>query len=242
MAGKVTKVSAIIGVTVVAIFIYFSQWLTPKKLVIRFHPYVGEAPLILNEMQYKNSGGEGLYTVRDLQIFISNIQISNESETIYEPESYHLVRFDGETNIFEIVIDKIELNKYENLSLGIGIDPEANGTIKFAGDLDPNSRMAWNWQVGYKFLLLEGTLSNSQEQIPLVYHIGFDESYTRISFNLEKTTRFQSGVIDLKVDIEKLFKQSPPIDMAKISHVKFDPNDVAILASAFPYIITQIEH
>jgi len=241
----------------VAIVIYLPTiWLRslPHDLTLRFHPYVGVQPLVLNDQSYKNPGGHGKFSIRDFQLFISNIVLNYPSSLIKEVESYHIIRFDGKTTFDEIIIPEIEINQLRKLSLSIGIDPKANGTLLISGDLDPNSRMAWNWQVGYKFLLLEGTLSIQDEKIPLVYHIGFDESYTELTFDISNKEISDGGVIDLKIDLLQLFKKAiistenqtiqPSntvinyLDMAEISHVKFAPDDVKKIANGFNYFIS----
>jgi len=66
------------------------------------------------------------------------------------------------------------------------VDPAANGSVAPVGDLDPNGRMAWSWDVGYKFVLFEGGLVLADTQYPLVYHVGFNENYTPLSFGLDR--------------------------------------------------------
>ena len=66
---------------------------------------------------------------------------------------------------------------YERIEFGIGVDAAANRSLQQRGDLDPNGRMAWNWEVGYKFVLFEGALLRGNESVLLVYHIGFAENY-----------------------------------------------------------------
>ncbi|MFT5635759.1 MAG: hypothetical protein ACI89T_001213 [Cognaticolwellia sp.] len=154
MMTKSTKVTLVFCTLLLTagLAIYY-LWLRalPQDLTIRFHPYVGNKPLVLNSQSYKNSGGDGEFSIRDFQLFISNITLKFPKKTINEEESYHLVRFDGDSTFDQIVIPDIKIQNLRQLSFGIGIDPKANGFILFLGDLDPNSRMAWNWQVGYKF-------------------------------------------------------------------------------------------
>jgi hypothetical protein len=203
-------------------------------------------------------------------LFISNIVVNYSSSSVNELESYHLVRFDGDTSFDEIIIPQIKIQNLKQLSFGIGVDPKANGTIMFSGDLDPNSRMAWNWQVGYKFLLLEGTLTLQDQQLPLVYHIGFDESYTELAFDisaditnditadiaddLTNKSLSNDGVINFKIDLLRLFQKNRShapkllgqpssegmnyIDMAEMSHVKFAPDDVKVIAKGFEDFIS----
>ena len=95
---------------------------------------------------------------------------------------------------------------YERIELGIGVDPAANKSIEQRGDLDPNGRMAWTWEVGYKFVLLEGTLERGSASVPLVYHVGFDENYKLVSMPLEdQLLQSRSPRLDFRVDVLRLF-------------------------------------
>ena len=119
------------------------------------------------------------------------------------------------------------------------MDKGANRSIKPVGDLDPNGRMAWNWEVGYKFFLFEGVMDLGKTFLPLVYHVGFDENYKTLAFDLD-----QSGdLVDLKsayftVDIMRLFKGTSTIDMAEFSTVKFDKRDAQAIAGNFVTMIS----
>ncbi len=206
----------------------------PVDVALRLHPFVGSEPLVLNERRYPNPGGEGRFAVRDFQFFLSNIRLVSPTGAYVEPDSYHLVRFDGEEAAPVIVLRDVPRRDYERIELGIGVDPAANRSLAPRGDLDPNGRMAWTWEVGYKFVLLEGTLRRGETSVPLVYHVGFDESYTRISTGLPDPL----GPLDFRVDLLKLFQDSATIDMAALPSVKFDRADTALLARNFSALLT----
>ncbi|TWX47189.1 MbnP family protein [Colwellia hornerae] len=251
--NKLTMILIILSVAIVAIVAVDGYRPLPKDLILRFHPYVGNQPLVLHHQSYKNPGGSGDFSITDFQLFISNITVKYSTSSISELNSYHLIRFDGGTSFDQILIPKIKIKDIETLSLGIGVDPKANGTIMFTGDLDPNSRMAWNWQVGYKFLLLEGKLTIEDKQIPLVYHIGFDESYAVLNFDITDEKISNDGVINFKIDLLRLFQKTSItgkslaktplkqkinyIDMSEISQVKFAPDDVKKIAYGFHHFI-----
>jgi len=235
---KAFKVAGLISVLVAISATIVWHITLPKQLTLRFYPFIGDKPLVLNNEKYNNPGGEGLFTIRDFQFFISNIELTNSNNSYTEQESYHLARFDLGTAYYEIIIPEISVNHLQKLVVNVGIDNKANGAIVIAGDLDPNSRMAWNWQVGYKFLLLEGSLFTQNKKRPLVYHIGFNESYTRLDFPLNLNTVSKDDIIEFKVDILALFNLVKPIDMNETPTVKFDPEDVAKIASGFRHFIS----
>ena len=168
---------------------FLQQAARPVDLTLRFHPVVGAEPLVANELRYANPGGEGRFEVRDFQFFLSNIRLAGRTGAYVEPDSYHLVRFDDAEAIYVVTLHDVPPGHYDRIEFGIGVDPAANRSIEPRGDLDPNGRMAWTWDVGYKFVLLEGSLVRDGVRTPLVYHVGFDENYKRIS------TRFDAELL-----------------------------------------------
>jgi hypothetical protein len=213
---------------------YAYQARQPITVSLEFGAMVGEQPLVLNQFLYPNPGGEGSFKIRDFQFFVSNIHLLGDETGYVEPASYHLVRFDNDEHRYRIVLRSVPKASYSRISFSLGIDTQANSSINSIGDLDPNGRMAWNWEVGYKFLLFEGGLRSGDMLRPLVYHIGFDENYTQLTFDL---TPAQSGKLaaglNFQVDILKLFSGGNPVDMARLSNVKFDRQDARRLAENY---------
>ena len=210
----------------------------PQSITVRFHPYVGEQPLVFNEYLYSNPGGDGEFKIRDFQLYISNIRLSGEGSEHRIPDSYHLVRFDNDTGYYDLSFNIPQPNQYSQITFGVGVDAKANGSIMIVGDLDPNSRMAWSWDVGYKFILLEGLLNTPDDSVPLVYHVGFDENYKEVSLpiNMVNTTN-ESQVKPFRVDILSLFTGQGPMDLANTSSVKFDEQDARQVAAGFDSLI-----
>ena len=210
----------------------------PVELALYFHPFVGQEPLALNEARYPNPGGEGRFKVRDFQFFLSNIRLVSATGTYAESDSYHLVRFDGDQSYFVIVLHGVPRRNYGRIEFGIGVDPAANRSLASRGDLDPNGRMAWSWEVGYKFVLFEGALLRGNASDPLVYHVGFEENYRPISTGLHGKPLDSRARLDFRVDILRLFQGSTNINMAALPSVKFDRADAALLARNFAAMIT----
>jgi methanobactin biosynthesis MbnP-like protein len=217
-----------------AVLWYWRYTVRPMQFTISFHPYVGSEPLLLNEARYDNPGGNGQFHIRSFQFFISQLRLTADSGQFVEPESYHLVRFDNDEVAYRLTLDNIARRDYHYVEFGIGVDPAANGSITIAGDLDPNGRMAWSWDVGYKFVLFEGGLKLDGGQYPLVYHVGFDENYHRLTFPLSVSASKQETVeLALRVDIQKMFDNLTRVDMATLSNVKFDRRDAQQLAANY---------
>jgi len=211
----------------------------PVELALYFHPFVGPEPLILNKSSYPNPAGEGRFKVRDFQFFLSNIRLVSATGTFVESDSYHLVRFDGDDPAFVIVLHGVPRRNYERIEFGIGVDAAANRSLMQRGDLDPNGRMAWNWEVGYKFVLFEGELLRDNATDPLVYHVGFAENYRPVSTELHRQPLdSRPAQLDFRVDLLRLFQGATNIDMAALPSVKFDRADAALLARNFAAMVT----
>jgi hypothetical protein len=211
----------------------------PMEVALYFHPFVGPEQLVLNQSRYPNPGGEGHFNVRDFQFFLSNIRLVSAAGAYIEADSYHLVRFDGDQPGFVIELHGVPRRSYERIEFGIGVDPAANRSLKQRGDLDPNGRMAWSWEVGYKFVLLEGALLRGNATNPLVYHVGFNENYRLISIPLQRERLDgRSARLDFRVDILRLFQGSTNIDMAALPSVKFDRADATLLGRNFAAMVT----
>jgi len=211
----------------------------PIELALYFHPFVGPEPLVLNESRYANPGGEGRFKVRDFQFFLSNLRLTGGTGVYTEPDSYHLVRFDGAGPAFGIVLRDVPRRNYQRIEFGIGVDAAANKSLAQRADLDPNGRMAWNWEVGYKFVLFEGALVRGNGSVPLVYHVGFEENYRPIATELHRQPLdSRPARLDFRVDILRLFQGSTTVDMAALPSVKFHRADAALLARNFAAMVT----
>lgn len=213
--------------------------LQPGTLVLRLHAVADGQPLVYHEFKYDNPGGEGRFRVRDFQFFLSNIRLVAEG-AVHEPAgSYHLVRFDNEEARHEIVLEGVPPLDYHRVEFGLGVDADANGSLQSVGDLDPNGRMAWSWETGYKFILFEGALQLDERVIPLVYHVGFDENYTPLSFSRDASVDpLSTSVVDFSVDVLRIFDGQETVDMATLSDVKFDKADARLIAGNLTRMIT----
>jgi hypothetical protein len=211
-------------------------------VVLRFEPAVAGQQLVLNEIQYGNPGGAGDFKIRDFRFYLSNVRLVGESGNYNVSESYHLVRFDGEAPHYQLELNGIPRNDYKSIEFGIGVDASANGSIEAVGDLDPNSKMAWSWDVGYKFVLFEGGLQHDGILRPLIYHVGFDENYKTVSFKLEQPmSGRRTKLLAFNVDIMSLFTGENTVDMMTLSNVKFDRDDARLIANNYKTMISLCE-
>jgi hypothetical protein len=209
------------------------------RLSLRIHPFVGEERLQLGDGRYANPGGDGVFAVGDFQFFISNVRLLADASEFREADSYHLARFDGEDATYVIALEDVPRDAYARVEFGIGVDSAANASIASVGELDPNGRMAWGWDVGYKFVLFEGGLELGDRRIPLVYHVGFDENYVEVRLPIDAASlEREQATLDICVDLLKMFDGARTVDMSELSNVKFDRGDARLLASNYARMVS----
>ncbi|MBX2844391.1 MAG: hypothetical protein KTR26_21695 [Flammeovirgaceae bacterium] len=188
----------------------------------------GGVPLELNDKEYTNEMGNK-YTVAEFKFYLSNLKLRNKSNGKFyiEPESYHLVRRLPDTHLFELTIENVDIGEFDELEFAVGVDNSKNYSLDNVGDLDPTNNMAWDWNSGYKFLLLEGQfLPKNEEQKGLVFHIGSDANYRKIL--LPSTSEniiikeSQATTINLEVEVSEIFKDPTTIDFKENNVVMFD--------------------
>lgn len=209
------------------------------RVTLRVHPLLGGEALALGQARYPNPGGAGTFTIRDFQFFLSNVRLASDGGDFREAESYHLARFDGGDGVFRIELREVPRRAYDRVEFGIGVDSAANNSIEALGDLDPNGRMAWGWEIGYKFVLVEGGLELADGLVPLVYHVGFDENYALRSVPLD-TSIFdgESATIELCADLLRMFTEVETVDLGELPSVTFDGDDSRLLARNWAAMVT----
>ena len=222
------------------IWVAFSGCTTMPVATIRFEAFVGGEPLEFGK-NYPSPNGDGTYMISDFKFYVSNIKLLSDdgSEVFVEEDSYHLVKFQNNSNIYSITLDSVSLASYDKISLSIGIDEEANLSSHIAGDLLPTNQMAWNWTSGYKFILLEGryTPETSDKMIPLIYHIGFSENRRDLEFEITG-----SNEVRFAVEINELFENPSLIDFHTYPEILFNETQAAMMAANYGNSFITLNH
>ena len=231
--------SSIKNINFIIILILLCSCTSKKNVNINFKTYVNGEELEYGK-KYASHNGDGTFTIYDFKLYISNLQfISNENhENNYiEKDSYHLLMFQTK-NSYSLILNNISLEPYDKIRISIGIDEEANLSIKNSGDLDPTNQMAWNWTSGYKFLLLEGLYSpeSSENEIPIVFHIGFSENKKDLEFDL-----ISKDEIQFVIEINELFKNPNNINFNELPRVLFNKEHSALIASNYLYSFIKLK-
>ena len=74
MNKKILIVTSIAILFVVSLCFALMSTTQPTQLTLRFKAFVDNQPLVLHHKSYPNPGGEGAFTIRDFQFYISNIK------------------------------------------------------------------------------------------------------------------------------------------------------------------------
>ena len=200
-------------------------------VTLTFDVYVGGEPLEFGK-SYPSPNGDGTYSIHDFKLYVCNVKLisSNGSDENYiEKDSYHLLKFQ-ETNRFSFALNNVPNESYHKIRISIGVDEEGNFSKGYPGDLDPTNQMAWNWTQGYKFLLLEGlyTPESSDQQVPLIFHIGFSENMKDLQFELASSNNFQFAI-----EINELFKNPEVIDFHTYPRILFNPAHSSMISQNY---------
>jgi hypothetical protein len=184
--------------------------------------------LLLGDTIYKTGNGDTL-SLSSLKYFVSNVKlIDSEGDTTTVEESYHLVQSTAmmAMSTFELSIPE---GNYESIVFSLGVDSAANmDETVIEGDLDPNTNMVWNWNIGYKFLLLEGAYNHNSTNGALSYHIGLNANYVTYEKDLPMTLQIkdsQTSMIHVMANFDNLFNGTNTIDVETVNNVKVGPED-----------------
>ncbi|MCP4522088.1 MAG: hypothetical protein GY827_10425 [Cytophagales bacterium] len=183
---------------------------TDGTVVLKISNVADDAPLVLDK-NYTNANGDQ-FSIENIKYYLSNVTLTNEDGTTYEvPDSYHLI-----DNISEdITLTDIPLGTYTDISFSIGVDAVANSSTAQPGDLDPSNEMAWNWDTGYKFFLLEGRyISKSDEEGTFTFHIGKNANYKTLKFTKTITIEENSTIeYNFEGDVQAVFSGPNTINL-----------------------------
>ncbi|PTB95072.1 hypothetical protein C9994_11600 [Marivirga lumbricoides] len=191
-----------------------------NSLVFNFENMVGEVPLVIASQEYERDNGT--FTVDELKYYISNVRFLDDDGNLLfsEEESYHLITQNNASNKLNFKITDLPDLQISTVEFSIGVDAEANTKLDNPGDLDPSNNMAWNWDTGYKFVLLEGKFfaAGETDYRGLVFHIGEDSNYKTLQFpvnlNLSDGTVYE---IQMKANILGMFNSPNTISFNEVN-------------------------
>ena len=189
-----------------------------KTLPVSISILVNNAPISFDAFKYTNAVGDS-FEVRKFKFFLSNFELRNsQTGAVFKAlASYHLIN-GADPNSLSFSITRIPDGTYDQLFVAIGVDSAANLSLNQVGDLTPSSDMAWDWETGYKFILLEGTYKSvGGKRGGLVFHVGENEAFTTLGFTTSdgaiQTLDFTNKHphLNITAHVDELFAAPNPI-------------------------------
>ncbi|WP_420581777.1 MbnP family protein [Reichenbachiella sp.] len=176
-----SKISTVIGLWLVLSACSSDESGGSGSLVFNFTVKADDETLTFGSKKYVTRNQQQV-TFERIEFYLSNIQLKNANSNIVytEPDSYHLVSFDADHLSATITVEGVPSDiEIAELNMAIGVDAEANTSIDHVGDLDPTNGMAWDWNTGYKFFLMEGRYFDEEDPLgeEIKMHIGTDKNY-----------------------------------------------------------------
>jgi hypothetical protein len=230
--------SSIRGIFVISLLGLFLGCISESSVTISFEVFVGGEPLEFGK-NYRSPNGDGTYVINDFKLYVSNIKLISRNGTdgnFVEGDSYHLLKFQ-DLNQCSFTLQNVPTGKYQKIQISIGVDEEGNFSKGYSGDLDPTNQMAWNWTQGYKFLLFEGlyTPESIDQQIPLVYHVGFSENKKDLEFEIDSYSEVQ-----FTIEIDELFNNPQLIDFHTYPRILFNRTHSSVLSQNYANSFIQV--
>lgn len=153
---------------------------------------------------YRNTLGDSLIISR-FEYYVSNIKLIADSSVWQSREYFFVKQLRDSSHILSIDLQNIPSRPYRWVELSIGVDSLKNHSGAQVGALDPINGMFWTWNQGYIFLKLEGYyLLPQPPNRGMVYHIGEDNCYQTLRFELPEGWQVAQG-LRLAVELDKLF-------------------------------------
>lgn len=189
---------------------------------------VNGKPIELDKFLYMTQAGDS-FQVTLLQYFVSNFEFHSPETGWKKMDHYQLVRLkDANTFNFDF---EMPFGNYDSLRFYVGLDSAANHDIDRVGDLDAGYGMIWTWNSGYIFYMFEGKFVNKDDMVlPFAYHIGGDSYLLKYELPIASTKTLtvanHTGTIDLRLELDEIFKSPTLIDLNTVplvSHTFDEP-------------------
>lgn len=195
-------------------------------VLLRLTHKVNELPLEFNQKKFTNSFGQ-TYSISKLNYIISNVKLRNKAtgDFYFETNSYHLVKAQQNPANSEIILLNVPKKKFSQLEFSVGVDNGKNHSDDPVGDLNSANGMAWGWEIGYKFLEIEGDYTSAANSGSYVFHIGQDPTYKTYTFDFKNVTGgvfdiVKPGQILLDVNLSSVFGNPNPVDFTVMTDVQ----------------------
>ena len=216
-----------------------------QNVNLRFKNKVGDLPLIIDSVNYKNELNQD-FTISKFKYYISNVSFENTNGTTTASSISFLIDQEDSLSLSTNSIS-IPSGIYSSLEFILGVDSLHNVSGAQNGALDVVNAMFWTWNSGYIFMKLEGnsSFSNSPGHF-FEYHIGgFKEPYNairKIKLTFDQPVEISKHkLIDILINVNvlEILQYPNSIDFSKNSSI-VEPFQNKILSDNYEDIFSII--
>ncbi len=186
-----------------------------SDLVLNFEFKVNDEVLELGTGRYVLAN-EDTVSFDQFKFILSNLTLAQaDGGNWIDEEGYYLVKASNSATNFQLTIENVPVGNYSSLQFHIGMDSAMNFKPESFPILFQQEGMYWDWNTGYKFLLLEGryyssSLSTPNNSTGLVAHIGDMINLEIPNFNFSEPLNIQAenaGSVNFNIDLEKIYTE-----------------------------------
>lgn len=207
-----------------------------SALNLEFNFKIGNENLLLNDLEYLFNN-EDTVIIDQFKFILSNLSLDG-SDSWKDEEGYYLVKANDGTSSFQLSLS-VKPGNYDKLSFFIGMDSAMNYKPESFPILFQQEGMYWDWNTGYKFLLLEGRyfssdLSTPNNSIGFLTHIGDMNNLRVPEFEIEGGLEMKSQetkTLRFNVNIEEMYNNPNLIRLNEVNNRNVMGGPIANLVS-----------
>lgn len=203
---------------------------SPAQSVSARYTYRGSSgTAVSNTVVPVSSTDNTVVKLERADLYLSNIKLIREDGSEWaEADSYHLLHLPTATaGTGSLTLKQVPQGTYTGVKLSFGVDSSHNHSLDNRGDLDPANGMAWDWNTGYRFLVMEGKWGpNSTADSAFLWHIGSDANFRSKTVALPTNLLVKSGgtaKLNLTVNLAAFFNGPHSLPPSRNFNVMFDP-------------------
>ncbi|QNL22288.1 hypothetical protein HZR84_10160 [Hyphobacterium sp. CCMP332] len=212
---------------------------TTTDLVLNFEFKVGTEALELGTGRYV-LGNEDTVSIDQFKFILSNLTLrQSDGGKWIDEEGYYLVKASNGVTNFQLTIEDVPVGNYSSMEFHIGMDSAMNFKPESFPILFQQEGMYWDWNTGYKFLLLEGryfsdSLSTPNNSTGLTAHIGDMINLEIPQFSFSDTLILESenaGRVNFNVDLGKIYTEPNVLSLKEANNrnIMGGPNALLIV-------------
>ncbi|CAA0194457.1 MbnP family protein [Tenacibaculum maritimum] len=230
------KIFTLLAITSIFTFTSCSDDDTPithggkNNVSIEFDSSFNEDDLILGS-SYINGNGENL-TISSFDYIVSNfVLITEEGKEVPYPKekSYFIISEggNGKDKNVKVMLKDMPAGKYIKMRFGIGVDQkrymEGQAAQEEFWTKAEGYNLTWNWQAGYKFVVLEGNVKTSGQADKEKFMLHIASRGTSIDLYKEVEVSMETALVDhdkspqihIKVDASKMLDGTHKIKLSE---------------------------